>query len=204
MDIINHLILENEKYKEKFKENKLFKIKLDNKWQKDKFLDYFQIWSNEFQKMVLARVVFSERKEFIKLAWEHLLDEFGHNIELSQERKNDTEPQDPIFEALGSWFTLKMMTLGDSERAVLVHLVIESCATVFYEKLGAIFLNCEKSGKHFKTHTHLDPEHEQMGIDLLQRLNINDPALLDTQQKGWDMIEALFTRLAEITEGYTR
>ncbi|MGX6960698.1 MAG: hypothetical protein ACIPMY_05785 [Rickettsia endosymbiont of Pentastiridius leporinus] len=200
MDIIENLILENEKYKEKFKENRLFKIKLENKHHRDKFLDYFQIWSNEFQKMVLARVVFSEQKEFIKLAWEHLLDEFGHNIELSQARKNSADPQDPVFEALGSWFTLKMMTLGDSERVVLVHLVIESCATIFYEKLGAIFLNCEKSEKHFKTHTHLDPEHEQMGIDLLKKLNINDPALLETQEKGWNMIEALFTRLAELTE----
>lgn len=151
--------------------------------------------------MVLARVVFSEQKEFTKLAWEHLLDEFGHNIELSEERKNNMEIEEPIFEALGSWFTSKMMTLGDSAKTVLVHLVIESCATIFYEKLGAIFLNCEKAGKHFKTHNHLDPEHEQMGIDLLKRLNVNDPALLETQRKGWVMIEALFTRLAEITEG---
>lgn len=201
MDIINRLILDNEIYKERFKKNKLFKIRLDNNLQKDKFLNYFQIWSNEFQKMVLARVVFSEQKEFTKLAWEHLLDEFGHNIELSKDRKSNIEIEDAVFEALGSWFTLKMMTLGDSERTVLVHLVVESCATIFYEKLGAIFLNCEKSGKHFKTHTHLDHEHEQMGIDLLKRLNINDSALLAIQKKGWNIIEALFTRLADITEG---
>jgi len=200
MNIINRLISDNEKYKERFKKNKLFKIKLESDVQKEKFLDYFQIWSNEFQKMVLARVVFSEQEEFTKLAWEHLMDEFGHNIELSENRKKDVVAYDPIFEALGSWFTLKMMTFGDSERAVLVHGVVESCATIFYEKLGSIFLNCEKTGKHFKTHTHLDPEHEQMGIDLLKQQNVNDPALLAIQKKGWDMIEVLFTRLAEITE----
>ena len=92
-----------------------------------------------------------------------------------------------------------MMTLGDSERAVLVHLVIESCATIFYEKLGSIFFN-HKAAKHFKTHMHLDPEHEQMGIDLLKQININDSSLLTIQKKGWDMMDALFTRLAEITQ----
>ncbi len=101
MNVIDRLILDNEKYKERFKQNKLFKIKLESDTQKNKFLDYFQIWSNEFQKMVLARVVFSEHKKFTKLAWEHLLDEFGHNIELSKDRKNNTEVEDPIFEALG-------------------------------------------------------------------------------------------------------
>lgn len=201
MNVIDRLILDNEKYKERFKQNKLFKIKLESDAQKNKFLDYFQIWSNEFQKMVLARVVFSEHKKFTKLAWEHLLDEFGHNIEPSKDRKNNTEVEDPIFEALGSWFTLKMMTLGDSERAVLVHMIIESCATIFYEKLGSVFLSCKKAEKHFKTHLHLDPKHEQMGVDLLKQLNVNDLLLLNIQKKGWDMIEALFTRLANVVEG---
>jgi len=200
MNVIDRLISDNEKYKKKFEKNKLFKIKLESNARKDKFLNYFQIWSNEFQKMVLARVVFSEHKEFTKLAWEHLLDEFGHNIQLSKDRKETLEVQDSTFEALGSWFTLKMMTLGDIERTVLIHMVIESCATIFYEKLGAVFLTYDKAKKHFKTHNHLDHEHEQIGIDLLMKQNINDSALLDIQKKGWNMMEALFTRLAEIIE----
>ena len=150
MNVIDRLISDNEEYKKQFKENKLFKIKFDCDKQKNRFLDYFQIWSNEFQRMVLARVVFSEQKEFTKLAWEHLIDEFGHNIELSKDRKDATELQDSIFEALGSWFTLKIMTLGDSQRAVLVHMVIESCATIFYEKLGVIFLTFDKMNMKFK------------------------------------------------------
>jgi hypothetical protein len=198
MNVIDRLILDNETYKKQFRKNKLFEIKLDNTLQKNKFLKHFRIWSDEFQKMVLARVVFSETKAFKQLAWKHLTDEFGHNVELSQNLETD-EASDSIFEALGSWFTLKMMTLGDGERAVLVHLVIESCATIFYEKLGSIFLS-HKASKHFKTHMHLDPEHEQMGTDLLKRININDSSLLTIQRKGWDMIEALFTRLAEITQ----
>lgn len=48
---------------------------------------------------------------------------------------------------------------------------------------------------------HLDPEHEQMGVDLLKQLNVNDLLLLNIQKKGWSMIEALFTRLASIVEG---
>ncbi|WP_041405027.1 hypothetical protein [Rickettsia massiliae] len=199
MNIIDSLILYNKQYKEQFKKNKLFKIKLDSTLRKNKFLKHFRIWSDEFQKMVLARVVFSETKEFQQLAWEHLTNEFGHNIELFQNLENNEETTDSIFEALGSWFTLKMMTLGDSERAVLVHLVIESCATIFYAKLGSIFFN-HKAAKHFKIHMHLDPEHEQMGIDLLKQININDSSLLTIQKKGWDMIDALFTRLAEITQ----
>ncbi len=43
MNVIDRLILDNEKYKERFKQNKLFKIKLESDAQKNKFLDYFQI-----------------------------------------------------------------------------------------------------------------------------------------------------------------
>ncbi|KJW03156.1 hypothetical protein REIP_1178 [Rickettsia endosymbiont of Ixodes pacificus] len=102
MDLIDRLIPDNEQYKEQFRKNKLFKIKLDSTLQKNKFLKHFRIWSGEFQKMVLARVVFSETKEFKQLAWEHLTDEFGHNIELSQNLENGKETTDSIFEALGS------------------------------------------------------------------------------------------------------
>ncbi|KJV80495.1 hypothetical protein RHORCCE3_1423 [Rickettsia hoogstraalii str. RCCE3] len=31
---------------------------------------------------------------------------------------------------------------------------------------------------------HLDPEHEQMGIDLLKQININDSSLLTIQKKA--------------------
>ncbi|MCZ6902283.1 MAG: hypothetical protein O7C59_05960 [Rickettsia endosymbiont of Ixodes persulcatus] len=44
--------------------------------------------------MVLARLVFSETKEFKQLAWEHLTDEFGHNVELSQNLENDDSWRD--------------------------------------------------------------------------------------------------------------
>ena len=47
---------------------------------------------------------------------------------------------------------------------------------------------------------HLDPAHEQMGIYLLKQININYSSLLTIQKKDWDMIDALFTRLAEITQ----
>ncbi|MGI4753252.1 MAG: hypothetical protein ACRYE8_05965 [Janthinobacterium lividum] len=197
MDLINRLITNNEQYKARFSHNKIFTIKLDEVEQKNRFLSYFQNWSDEFQRMVMARAVLSEHKEFKQLALKHLIDEFGHNIELS--KIQEQEITDPILEALGSWFTFKMMTLGDNERTVLVHLVVESCATIFYEKLGALFLN-HHSAQHFNTHMELDPEHEEMGLELLKQKNINDESLLSVQHKGWDMIEALFARLAELTE----
>ncbi|ABV73324.1 hypothetical protein A1E_01895 [Rickettsia canadensis str. McKiel] len=69
---------------------------------------------------------------------------------------------------------------------------------IFYEKLGSIFFN-HKAEKHFKIHMLLDPEHEQIAIDLLKQININNSSLLAIQ-KSWDIIEALCTRIAEITQ----
>lgn len=201
MSLIDKLVLNNQTYKTNFRQNKLFKIVKENKLstdaQKENFLNYFQIWSDEFQKMILARIVFSESKSYSNLAWQHLEEEFGHNLQLIKSRKNYVAVEDPIFEALASWFTMKMLTLSDAERTVLIHLVIESCATIFYEYLGPIFLDNNKEEEHFNTHQELDPEHEQIGIDLLKKMNVTDSSLITIQKKGWAMIEALFTRLAE-------
>ncbi|MFY9590118.1 hypothetical protein [Rickettsia endosymbiont of Halotydeus destructor] len=201
MNLLEQLLLNNQIYKDNFRQNKLFKIvkenKLNNNVQKEIFLNYFQIWSNEFQKIVLARVVFSEEQNYSKLAWHHLEEEFGHNLQLLNSRKDYVLVEDPIFEALASWFIMKMLTLGDSGRTVLIHLVIESCATIFYEYLVPVFSNSNKAEKHFNTHCELDPKHEQIGIDLLRKMNITDSSLLAVQKKGWIMIETLFARLAE-------
>nr|WP_253307477.1 hypothetical protein [Rickettsia endosymbiont of Ceutorhynchus assimilis] len=200
MNLLEQLLLDNKIYQNKFRQNKLFQIVKENKLstdaQKENFLNYFQIWSDEFQKMILARIVFSEGKSYSNLGWQHLEEEFGHNLQLLRSRKNYAAVEDPVFEALASWFTMKMLTLSDAERTVLIHLVIESCATIFYEYLGPIFLD-NKEEEHFNTHQELDPAHEQIGIDLLRKMNITDLSLITVQKKGWAMIEALFTRLAE-------
>lgn len=202
MSFINILINENQIYKNNFKQNKLFEIvkegKLNDDSQKEKFLDYFQIWSNAFQKIIMARIVFSENNEFEKLAWHHLQEELGHNLQLLKNRQNYVALEDSILEALASWFIFKMLTLGDSARTVLIHLVIESCASIFYENLGPLFLTSNISKEHFSTHLALDPEHEKIGIDLLKKIQSSDITLLNIQKKGWQMIEALFNRLAEL------
>jgi len=76
-DTANQLFRKNEEYMERFDKHRLFALVrnglLDSVEAKGKFLDCFQVWSNYFQKMVLARVMTIQHPIFEDLAWQHLI-----------------------------------------------------------------------------------------------------------------------------------
>lgn len=202
-DPLAALFANNERHLEHFAKHRLFSLvaggKFDEGKRRERFFDCFQIWSNHFQQMVLARAALSGEGRFQSLARSHLRDELGHDEVLASSRKAATRLWDPVLESLCSWFPWKMMTSADDEKLVLVHLVVEASATVFYQQTARLF-QTSKAQDHFDLHGHtVDNRHVELGVDLLRQLPITDPGrLIQVQQRGWETLAAVFGRIADL------
>jgi quercetin dioxygenase-like cupin family protein len=199
---LSSLLKINESFKRHLATNPLFsflkKSTVNNEALRDEFLDYFQVWSDAFQRMVLVRSTFCENAKFRVIAEEHLAEEFGHNNKLASERKNLTNRWDAILSATANWFSWKVMSIDELERIVLVHLVVEASATVFYNEIPR-YIGKSIDSCHFADHRKLDVEHELMGISLLEGLSPEQYVRLGTiQQEGWDMLYQLYQRIYEL------
>lgn len=196
----DYLIRENQKYIKEFYDNPLMKLiqssAMESKAKRNKLLDCIQVFSNYFQKMAMLRYCFSDNKKFTPTAWEHLSEEFGHNHDLDKDRKFREAIWDPILEATASWFNLKMFSLDSEEKTVIVHLVLETSANVFFQKAHEVMKQYGET-EYFKTHSEADEKHEKMGLELLENLSCEKyQSLFDIQKKGWDMLNAVCERIS--------
>ena len=207
-DWLVELLDRNEGYLERFASNPLFAMarlgRLDDEETRSQFLDHFQVWSDAFQRMLFARVTYSDDAMFRGVATEHLEEEFGHNTALSRGRVPGTARAvcDAILDATCEWFVAKMLSLDNNERTVLVHLVVEASAAVFYAHMGPAMAGVSATKSHFDMHAgEIDHEHVDLGIDVLRKSNVRDAeTLFDIQRRGWDMLNTMFSRIAEILD----
>lgn len=196
------LFQRNEYYMERFDKHRLFALinkgLLNKPANKARFLDCFQVWSNYFQKMVFARVLCTREGAHEDLAWDHLIEELGHNRDLSEARTKKTPVFDPILESSAAWFQNIIQTLSDIEKVVLVHLVVECSATFFYKHVKPA-MQTESTNKHFDEHSMHDHEHVKMGYDFIREYPVGDLApLLEIQEKGWSMLGVVMARIADL------
>jgi len=199
---LSRLFQVNAEYLNDFSENPLFKLFISpNKFSQSlnfSFLKYFQVWSDNFQKIVLARELFCDHPEYKDMTRDHLNDEWGHNNSLKKDHKLSKNRWDPILEATASWFIWKMGVFNENEKIVLVHLVIEASATVFYEKIPKEVWASIQSN-HGELHRHLDVEHDKVGLNMLEGLKPAEYLRLNqVQQEGWQMLNQCFQRMHEL------
>jgi quercetin dioxygenase-like cupin family protein len=202
VDGLAGLLARNQRLAAAFDRNPLFDLARSGVLQaplvRERFLDCFQVWSDYFQRMVQLRAAVSEGPGR-PLAEAHLHDELGHNLDLARGRSERAcAVWDPVLESTGAWFAWRMMSLTDAERIVLVHLVIESAAAVFYSHMRDHVAAADVEG-HVSAHLGLDDEHVQMGVRALETLRPADlPPLLRIQEQGWAMLECMFARMGDL------
>lgn len=200
--IADQLFEKNEEYMERFDKHRLFALVrnglLNDVEARKKFLDCFQVWSNHFQKMVLARVMTLQHPKFEELAWLHLVEELGHNRDLAKSRADLRAVFDPVLEATCGWFPWKTGLIGDAEKIVLIHLVVEASATFFYKHLGPVMAATDAQ-EHFDHHKMADDGHVEMGYAFLRHFPIDDgQPLFEIQRQGWAMLMAVMGRIADL------
>lgn len=197
---LDALLQENEWHEERFAKHRLFTLAgrgvFADPTARSHFLDCLKVWSTYFQRVLQARACLTSDPHFFKLAQRHLADELGHDQSLGARR----DIWDPLLDALGSWFVFRVMSSTDVERVVLVHLVLEKAALMFYERMAPLFnSDSSQAADHFVQHAQDDGDHVQIGIDLLRLTPLTDLARLQRVQKtGWDMMRALLTRITQL------
>ena len=198
------LIKRNNNFKENFKKNQIFKL-MDTGYfclegKREKFLSYFQVWSNYFQKAMLLRTALCDDPNFIPIFYQHLTEEFGHDRMFNKERSAVNVRKDAILEALCNWFLSKMLSFSPYEQVVVMNLCLEAAAVVFYGRARSI-IDPDDQFEHFQAHHEVDVAHEEMGLSLLKNLPaLQYERLFKVQEDAWAMCEALIHRLSELVQ----
>jgi hypothetical protein len=144
--------------------------------------------------------VLTDNSHFSAAALEHLKEEFCHHEELMKERNYKLSIWDPILESTCSWFTWKMFNTGDEGKVVLIHLVLESSGTIFFQTAHPIM---QQFGNYdyFRVHCEADEQHEKMGRELLEGLSSTMYSrLLEIQSQGWSVMIAACNRMAALAK----
>jgi ribulose bisphosphate carboxylase small subunit len=199
------ILLENNKvFVNEYINNSLMQlIKSDamkEKYMRKRLLDCIQVFSDYFQKVVMLRYVFCDNPKFFSVAQLHLTEEYGHNISLKQDREHRPSVWDPILESTSSWFAWKMFTLDEEEKTVLVHLVLEASAHLFFTQAHQIMERYQET-EYFKIHSDADEQHEQMGIGLLKELTVEKyQQLQKILSQGWTILNTACNQIALLTQ----
>jgi hypothetical protein len=102
-------------------------------------------------------------------------------------------------EAITNWFTYQMFVLDNTEKAAIVHLVIENASAAYHERSMPVLGKYMKN-EYFEVHVEADSEHARMGEELLRNESPRTYARLrHIVGEAWDMIGAMTDRLVEIT-----
>lgn len=158
-------------------------------------LTYLQPWSNAFQRMISARVVFETDPDLRRLALEHQEEEIGHDKILARSRADDQGlVWDPVIEAGASWFVDQFAVLPGVQRAVIAHLALEAGSLVLSQAGTRAF----PDDPYFTLHDEADAEHLEMGYELLRnRTDWTVDELVSVLDRAWQVIVVVSDRIAE-------
>jgi len=196
------LVKRNQEFSEKYNNNALLKFikteAIKDKSTRARLLDCIQVLSDYFQKALMLRYVLGNQVDSINIAYQHLCEEFGHSFSLMKDRDFRVPVWDPILEATSSWFSWKMFNTSDEGRTLLIHLVLEASADAFFSEAIKMMQEFNETN-YYTIHAEVDEQHEKMGLALLEGLSAQQyKSLFELQQQGWDMINVICTRIAEL------
>ena len=200
---LDRLLALNARLMAEYVHNPLFTLiegdQVKDKAKRGRLLDAIQVWSNFYQKMVLLRSGLADNPAFSPLAEDHLAEEFQHNKRLANDRGTElTRLWDPVLEAGSAWFTWKMLTLDDTAKTALIHLVLEGGSKVFHIRAHPVMARFGETD-HFSVHDEADEDHFTMGLKAIEGLTEPQYAHLQAVvTEGWDMLNLICARMAEL------
>jgi hypothetical protein len=170
---------------------------LDDPARRDTFLACVQRFSRAFQATLFARQAFCADPIYYRIFLKHLDDEYGHD-RLIARRPEAREMQDTLFEAILSWFPQQMLLLDNVDKAVLVHLVLETAGDYFHS-MALPYLGHHVESPYFETHAECDPEHATMAMGLLDEHHESTyRRLVGLVDDGWDMLLQMMGRTVKL------
>lgn len=199
---IDSLLQRNDYFSEQFLQNPLMQLivsdHMNDRLKRHRLLDAIQTFSDYFQKVVMLRSAFCDNPLFFTVSQAHLSEEFEHNMQLMRDRQHRPRIWDPILESGSTWFAWKMLTLDNDEKTVLVHLVLETSGSIFFQAAHRV-MQAFGETDYFAVHAVADDEHQHMGVTLLRDIsNERFQSMIDLQQQGWRILNMVCERMANI------
>ena len=197
----DELLDKNEAYaQDLFNSSKTFKMNINSDRKRNVLLDSLQVISDHFQRLMFLRVGLCDSPSFRGIFLEHFHEELGHDNELREERVNRPKKWDPILEASCAWFVNKNYLLDNSERIIMIQMVLEKCAHLFYSHFSESLHDKDKS-HHIEAHKHADEGHDLMGVELLKHEpNIKYEDFFKIQEESWSIMGLFIDRIGQLIE----
>jgi quercetin dioxygenase-like cupin family protein len=198
--VLDRLLQEQDRYQMRYRDNPLVRLvqspRAGDPTVRGRLLSYLAVWSNAFQRVLFARAAHQADADCQELAERHLAAEIGHNWRLTADAQ--PAPWDPILAAACSWFVDRVETLPAVERLLLVHFTLEGSGEVFHREAALRY----PDSPHFTIHAAEDGDHFGLGVAVLRRRrDLAFEPLRRTLAEGWDMMELLSHRIAELALG---
>lgn len=202
---LNDLLAHNQKRLKQFKQHRALNMLIDGTLsdsnKRKAYLETLDVWVKKNQALLIARQATCDDPKYADTFAQHMSEEVGHD-DLYANRQHYQPGDDIVIDAIASWFVHQMFILDNCEKAALIHLVIEH-GSDYYHKLARPLLANDVNDQYFKEHE-ADSAHSAMGKDLLKNLSNQKYARLCTIiDKGWDMLDAMLSRLAECVDATT-
>ena len=203
---LSELLSRNRQYCEEYRSNPIFDFvtteRVADPERRRRFLCCVQVFSGYFQKAILGRTAFTDDPAYSAIFRRHLDEEYGHDTRLSRDRGPEAgSVWDPVLEATASWFVVKMLSLDNLEKLVLIHLVLEGAGSVFHEVAAPRMAQFGETD-YFAHHCEADKAHADLSIEELEgHEKVTYKRLMQIQRQGWDMLNTLCTRMVEVADG---
>jgi len=155
---------------------------------------YIKRWSECFQVLLFLRQANTRDKELLELFTTHLEEEIGHQKYLSEyEYKFD-----PLFEGLCSWFERSISITSDIEKAILMHMVLETAGEIFSASMKTDNNDKNMTESYIELHSDLDEGHAAMGRKQIEEYcNYNADSALKFNEQCWDVFNKMFSYIID-------
>ncbi len=200
---LDALMQHNDARLDAFREHRFFSMLADDTFaspdERRVLLACVRRFNLNFQRLIFIRQGLCEDPRFYGPFLQHLSEEIGHDALLSGQ--GIPEPiDDTLFEAILAWFNYQMLVLDNVEKAALMHLVIEEAGDHVLTLLSARMRTYVDS-PYFDVHAELDAGHAGMAGELLaEQTSATYQRLKLIADRGWDMMEAMFERVAQLVD----
>jgi hypothetical protein len=205
--VAQELLALNEQMLERHKRLRVFRFftdgTLEDAAKRDVFLACLQALARHFQETIFMRQAHCATEPYRSLFMRHFREEVGHDDVLRADRGRSDEMWDPIIEAVGAWFSSRMSVLDNIEKAVIVHLVLESSGA-YMGSLSRKMMPRFGSANYFALHDELDDSHVTLALAPLRQQSPETLTRLRTViEQAWRMIDTWADRVASLVLGTT-
>lgn len=181
-----------------FHQNPLFQALAAGKFDeiaKGRFLFHKQVFSDQFQRLMLLRSASCTDRKLDNLFYQHLTEELGHHRLLESERTPLQIPKDMILEALCMWLPHQISLTTPLEQLVIVNYGIETAAVVIY-KYAIPALDPNRQSEYFRIHEIHDEDHQTMGHEFIESCTQSQiDKLLIVLDDTWAILNAMMERI---------